>query len=172
MVVSLPQGLENQKTTFQSPPSAPRRCWSLSQRVKGQPTRPFGASLPHLMADAGLLQQVLLHAGAFDHSAAVEEDLQVLAEAAGVVVADGFGVPEGCVGLKTVMLRAAWSSAGVDVAVGRPGRTFQDGVGLQDEPLRPLLGHLAADGCQVVQDELGTLRLPCPRLAAEEKRRV
>lgn len=49
------------------------------------------------------------------------------------------------------------------------GRTFQDGVGLQDEPLRPLLGHLAADGCQVAQDELGALRLPCPRLAAEGK---
>lgn len=54
------------------------------------------AWLPHLMADARLLQQILLHTSAFDHSVPVEEDLQIFAEAAGVVVADGFGVPERC----------------------------------------------------------------------------
>lgn len=56
------------------------------------------ARLPHLMADARLLQQILLHTGAFDHSVPVEEDLQILAEAAGVVIADRFGVPERCAG--------------------------------------------------------------------------
>lgn len=54
------------------------------------------AWLPHLMADARLLQQILLHTSAFDHAVPVEEDLQIFAEAAGVVVADGFGVSEGC----------------------------------------------------------------------------
>lgn len=56
------------------------------------------ARLPHLMADARLLQKILLHTGAFDHSVPVEEDLQILAEAAGVVIADRFGVPERCAG--------------------------------------------------------------------------
>lgn len=50
------------------------------------------------MADARLLQQILLHASAFDHPVPVEEDLQILAEAAGVVVADRFGVPKRCAG--------------------------------------------------------------------------
>lgn len=58
----------------------------------------LGARLPHLTADARLLQQILLHTGALDHSLPVEEDLQILAEAAGVVVADRFGVPERCAG--------------------------------------------------------------------------
>lgn len=53
--------------------------------------------LPHLMADARLLQQILLHTSAFNHSVFVEEDLQIFAEAAGVVVADGFSVSERCV---------------------------------------------------------------------------
>lgn len=50
------------------------------------------------MADARLLQQILLHTGALDHPVPVEEDLQILAEAAGVVIADRFGVPERCAG--------------------------------------------------------------------------
>lgn len=96
------------------------------------------------MADARLLQQILLHTGAFDHSVPVEEDLQILAEAAGVVIADGFGVPEG----------------------------FQYGVRLQDQPLGPLLRHLAADRRQVPQDQLGALRLSSPRFPAGEERRI
>lgn len=46
------------------------------------------------MAHSRLFQEVLLHTSAFDHPVFVEEDLQVLAEAAGVVVADCFGVPK------------------------------------------------------------------------------
>lgn len=52
---------------------------------------------PHLVADARLLQQILLHPSPFNHSVVAEEDLQVFAEAAGVVVADGFSVSERCV---------------------------------------------------------------------------
>lgn len=44
------------------------------------------------MADTRLLQKILLHTSAFNHPALIEEDLQVLAEATGVVVADCFGV--------------------------------------------------------------------------------
>lgn len=51
----------------------------------------------HLIADARFLQEILSHAGALDHPALVEEDLQVLPEATGVVIADGFSVSKGCV---------------------------------------------------------------------------
>lgn len=76
------------------PRQGSRRCWSVSQQSAGV----MIGWLPHLMADARLLQQILLHTGAFDHSVPVEEDLQILAEAAGVVIADRFGVPERCAG--------------------------------------------------------------------------
>lgn len=46
----------------------------------------------HLIADARLFQEILFHTSALDHPALVEEDLEVLPEATGVVVADGFGV--------------------------------------------------------------------------------
>jgi len=49
----------------------------------------------YLSAHPGLLQEVLLDAGAFDGPRLVEVDVNVLPEAAGVVVADGFGVAEG-----------------------------------------------------------------------------
>ena len=52
----------------------------------------------HLSADSGLLQQVLLHLGPFDGSSLVEVDVDVFAETAGVVVPDGFGVAERCMG--------------------------------------------------------------------------
>ena len=53
------------------------------------------ALLLGLEDDARLLQQVGLHAGAHDVVLAVEVDLDVLAEAAAVVVARCFGVAEG-----------------------------------------------------------------------------
>lgn len=46
----------------------------------------------HLIADARFLQEILLHTSALDHPTLIEEDLQILPEATGVVVADGFGV--------------------------------------------------------------------------------
>lgn len=49
------------------------------------------------MADARLLQQILLHTSAFNHAVLAEEDLQIFAEAAGVVVAHRFSVSERCV---------------------------------------------------------------------------
>ena len=54
--------------------------------------------VPHLAADPGLLQQVLLYLGPLDGSSLVEVDVDVLPEAAGVVVADGLGVAKGCEG--------------------------------------------------------------------------
>ena len=47
------------------------------------------------MTDTALLQKVLLHPCPLDGPVLVEGDLQVLPEAAGVVVADGFSVPKG-----------------------------------------------------------------------------
>lgn len=46
--------------------------------------------------------------------------------------------------------------------------TFQDGVGFQDLLLNPRM--LAADGGQELQDELGGLCFPCPRLATAKRR--
>lgn len=54
--------------------------------------------LSHLMADARLLQEILLHTGTFNHSVLTEEDLQIFPKATGVVVADRFSVSERCVG--------------------------------------------------------------------------
>ena len=56
------------------------------------------------MDDPRLLEEVLLDLRALDDALLVEDDVDVLAEAGGVVVADGLGVAEG----------------------------LQDGVGLQD----------------------------------------
>ena len=49
----------------------------------------------YLSADPGLLQQVLLYLGSLDGSSLVEVDVDVLPEARGVVVTDGFSVPKG-----------------------------------------------------------------------------
>lgn len=50
---------------------------------------------PHLSAHAGLLQQILLDLGSFDGASLVEVDVDVLPEAAGVVVADGLCIAKG-----------------------------------------------------------------------------
>ena len=44
--------------------------------------------------------------------------------------------------------------------------TLQDRIGVQDLLLYP--GVLAAAGRQVLQDQLGALRLPCPGLSADD----
>ena len=90
------------------------------------------------MDDAGLLEEVLLDLRALDDALLVEDDVDVLAEAGGVVVADGLGVAEG----------------------------LQDRVGLEDLLLDP--GVLAARRRQVLQDQLGALRLAGARLAADD----
>lgn len=54
-----------------------------------------GPAASHLSTHAGLLQQVLLYLGPFDRPSLVEVDVDVLPEAAGVVVANGLGVAEG-----------------------------------------------------------------------------
>ena len=51
--------------------------------------------LGHLVDDAGLLEEVLLDLRALDDAVLVEDDVDVLAEAGGVVVADRLGVAEG-----------------------------------------------------------------------------
>lgn len=48
------------------------------------------------MADARFLQQVLLHVRSLDHAVFIKEDLDVLPEAARVVVACRFGVSKSC----------------------------------------------------------------------------
>ncbi len=53
-------------------------------------------ALLYLATHSGLLQQVLLDLGSLDGSSLVEVDVDVFPEAAGVVVTDGFSVPEGC----------------------------------------------------------------------------
>ena len=57
--------------------------------------RPRGVE-SHLPTDSGLLQKKVLNAGTLDHPAGVEVDVNVLSEAAGVVVADGLGIAKGC----------------------------------------------------------------------------
>lgn len=51
---------------------------------------------PHLSTHAGLLQQVLLDLCSLDGASLVEVNVDVLPEAAGVVVPNGLGVAEGC----------------------------------------------------------------------------
>lgn len=51
---------------------------------------------PHLMADTRLLQKILLHTSAFEHSVLTEEDLQIFPKATGVVVADCFRISKRC----------------------------------------------------------------------------
>lgn len=69
-----------------------------------------GAALPstraHLATDTGLLQQVLLDLGALDGTPLVEVNIDVLPKAAGVVVADGLGIPK-CFGVG----RGSWARA-------------------------------------------------------------
>ena len=61
----------------------------------------------HLVADTALLQQVLFHAGPLDGPVLVEGELQVLPEAAGVVVADGFSVPKGWMRKEAAMMSSS-----------------------------------------------------------------
>ena len=65
---------------------------------------------------AGLLEEVLLDLGALDDALLVEDDVDVLAEAGGVVVADGLGVAEGLqdgVGVEDLLLEGARAPAKV-----------------------------------------------------------
>lgn len=50
----------------------------------------------HLADNTRLLQQVLLNPGSLYHTFLVEVDVNVLAEATGVVIADSFGIAKGC----------------------------------------------------------------------------
>lgn len=72
--------------------SESNRCDLMFKRFWLMPL--FSCAGAHLMADARLLQQVLLHVSSFDHAVFVKEDLDVLPEAARVVVAYRFGVSE------------------------------------------------------------------------------
>lgn len=51
--------------------------------------------LSYLMTNTRLLQEILLHTSAVDHSVFIEEDFQIFPKAAGVVVADCFSVSKG-----------------------------------------------------------------------------
>lgn len=57
----------------------------------------------YLPADSGLLQKEVLDAGALDHPARVEMDVNVLPKTARVVIADGLGVAKGCGGKREVL---------------------------------------------------------------------
>ena len=61
--------------------------------------------LGHLVDDAGLLEEVLLDLRALDDAVLVEDDVDVLAEAGGVVVADRLGVAEGWKRRKKELIR-------------------------------------------------------------------
>ncbi len=50
----------------------------------------------YLMTDTRLLQQVLLHVSSLYNAPFIEEDLHVFPKAAGVIIPNGFGIPEGC----------------------------------------------------------------------------
>lgn len=56
---------------------------------------PGGGIESHLPADSRLLQKEVLNAGALDHPAGVEVDVNVLPEAAGVVIPDSLGIAKG-----------------------------------------------------------------------------
>lgn len=60
--------------------------------LQGRASSALGSA--HLAAHTGLLQQVLLDLGALDGTPLVEVDVDVLPEAARVVIADGLGVPK------------------------------------------------------------------------------
>lgn len=57
--------------------------------------KPQGVAESHLSADSGLLQKEVLNAGALDHPARVEVDVNVFPKATGVVVADGLSIAKG-----------------------------------------------------------------------------
>lgn len=57
------------------------------------------------------------------------------------------------------------------VATRQLTERLEDGVGLEDLLLHPG-GDVGRDGAQVLQDELGALRLARPRLAADDQRLV
>ena len=52
--------------------------------------------LRHLIDDPGLFEQVLLDLCALDDAILVEDDVDVLAEPGGVVVANGLGISKSC----------------------------------------------------------------------------
>lgn len=59
-------------------------------------TLPTLGARAHLPADSRFLQQVLLYFGALDGTTLVKVDVNVFAEAAGVVITDGLGIPKCC----------------------------------------------------------------------------
>ena len=100
-----------------------------------------------LVGDAGLLEQVLLYSRPDDPPAVRELDADELAEAGGVVVAEGPRVAEGLeddVRVEHPLLELAHAGDGL---VPRRG-----------------------DPAQVAHDHLGRLGLPCPGLAADDDR--
>lgn len=48
------------------------------------------------MTDTRLLQQVLLHVSSLYSTLFIKEDLHIFAKSAGVIIANGFGIPKGC----------------------------------------------------------------------------
>jgi len=48
------------------------------------------------MTDTRLLQQVLLHVSSLYNTLFIKEDLHIFPKSAGVIIANGFGIPKGC----------------------------------------------------------------------------
>lgn len=96
-----------------------------------------------LERDARLLEEVVLDDAAADAELVVEANLHELAEPRTVVVADRLGV----------------------------SKRLQDRVGLEDLLLHPR-GHVAGDAAQVLQHELGRLRLSRPGFPGDDARLV
>lgn len=90
----------------------------------------------YLRNKPGFLEQILFYFGALDGTLLVEVDVDVLAEAARVVVANGF----------------------------RIAKRLQNRIGLENLLFDPIV--LTGYGSQELQNELGTLRLACARFSA------
>ena len=91
-----------------------------------------------LMNYSRLLKQVLIYLGPLDDAILVEVDVDVFSKPRAVVIPHSLGIT----------------------------KSLQNGIGLQYLLLNP--GVFAADGRQVLEDQLGALSLPRPGLAADD----